>query len=144
MVSLFFIIALTVTIFFVNKYKKKGHKYCCGDGNEDGNMKELYAWIAIIAGVASIFLLVWVAALIITVGNGYTIDNKIAMYEKENASIEKNIDVTIRDYMDSELKSDTLVQKQIEVYVTNNDKIRQLKEKKIDLANAKWKLYFGR
>ena len=87
------------------------------------------------------------------------------MYEEENASIEESIDVTVRSYMDfeastygelkdkdainlvslfPELKSDTLVQKQIEVYVANNDKIKQLKEEKIDLSKSKWKLYFGR
>ena len=42
------------------------------------------------------------------------------------------------------LKSDTLVQKQIEVYVANNDKIKELKEEKIDLSKSKWKLYFGK
>ena len=43
-----------------------------------------------------------------------------------------------------ELKSDSLVQKQIEVYLANNAKIKELKEDEIDLSKAKWKLYFGR
>ena len=43
-----------------------------------------------------------------------------------------------------ELKADTLVQKQIEVYLSNNAKIKELKEEQINLSKAKWKLYFGR
>ena len=87
------------------------------------------------------------------------------MYEEENASIEESIDVTVRNYMDfeastygelkdkdainlvslfPELKSDSLVQKQIEVYLANNAKIKELKEDEIDLSKAKWNLYFGR
>ena len=42
-----------------------------------------------------------------------------------------------------ELKADTLVTKQIEVYIDNNKKIKNLKEKKINLSVKKWWLYFG-
>lgn len=157
MVSLFFIIFLAVTIFFVVKGIKKD-KSDNGDGG-------LSFGVAFIAGIVSMIFLSWVFVLIYKVGTGYTIDNKIAMYEEENASIEESIDVTVRSYMDfeastygelkdkdamdlislfPELKSDTLVQKQIEVYVANNDKIKELKEEKIDLSKSKWKLYFGR
>lgn len=160
MVSLFFIIFLAVTIFFVVKGIKK---YKSDNGDEDVGFGYFVA--AFIAGVVSVIFLIWVFILINRVGTGYTIDNKIAMYEEENASIEESIDVTVRSYMDfeastygelkdkdainlvslfPELKSDTLVQKQIEVYVANNDKIKQLKEEKIDLSKSKWKLYFGR
>lgn len=87
------------------------------------------------------------------------------MYEKENKSIENSIDITVKNYMHHEasaykevkdkdainlvalfpeLKSDTLVQKQIEVYLDNNDKLKELKEEKIDLSKAKWNLYFGK
>ena len=160
MVSLFFIIFLAVTIFFVVKSIKE---YKSDNGDEDVFFG--YFKVAVIAGIVSIIFLIWVFILICRVGTGYTIDNKIAMYEEENASIEKSIDVTVKSYMDfeastygelkdkdainlvslfPELKSDTLVQKQIEVYVANNDKIKQLKEEKIDLSKSKWKLYFGR
>lgn len=160
MVSLFFIIFLAVTIFFV----VKGIKEYESD-NGDENVYVGYFVVAVIAGIVSIIFLIWVFILINRVGTGYTIDNKIAMYEEENASIEESIDVTVKSYMDfeastygelkdkdainlvslfPELKSDTLVQKQIEVYVANNYKIKQLKEEKIDLSKSKWKLYFGR
>ena len=37
-----------------------------------------------------------------------------------------------------------LVQKQIEVYTTNNQKIKEFKEQKIDIVKDKWWLYFGK
>ena len=160
MVSLFFIILLALTVFFVVRCIKEEKSE---NGNE--NVSCGYFIVAIIAGIVSIIFLSWVFRLINEVGTGYTIDNKIAMYEEENASIEESIDVTVKSYMDfeastygelkdkdamnlvslfPELKSDTLVQKQIEVYVANNDKIKELKEEKIDLSKSKWKLYFGK
>jgi hypothetical protein len=42
-----------------------------------------------------------------------------------------------------ELKADELVKKQIEVYVANNEKIKELKEKKIMGNVYRWWLYFG-
>lgn len=155
MVSLFFIIFLALTVFFVVRCIKEANENVCFG----------YFIVAIIAGIVSIIFLIWVFILINRVGTGYTIDNKIAMYEEENASIEESINVTVKSYMDfeastygelkdkdainlvslfPELKSDTLVQKQIEVYVANNDKIKELKEEKIDLSKSKWKLYFGK
>lgn len=160
MVSLFFIIFLALTRFSVEICLKEYHR---DDGDED--VCGTYLVTTFIIGIVSIILFIWVLILINRVGTGYTIDYKIAMYEKENISIERSIDVAVRRYMDfesstygelkdkdaidlvylfPELKSDTLVQKQIDIYVANNEKIRQLEEKKIDLSKSKWKLYFGR
>lgn len=100
----------------------------------------------------------------ISVSNGKTIDEKIAMYQEENTKIEKQIDILVSNYMDyesdtygkfksessitlvsiyPELKSDKLVEEQISVYEGNNKKIRELKEDKINLKVKKWWLYFG-
>lgn len=43
-----------------------------------------------------------------------------------------------------ELKADTLVSKQIEIYTENNQKIKELKEKAINISNYKWWVYFGK
>ncbi len=94
------------------------------------------------------------------------IDRKIEMYQEENAKIEEDIDKIVKEYLKHEhdtfadlkaeessialvnlfpeLKSDTLVQQQLEIYVANNEKIRGLKEEKIDLTRKKWLLYFGK
>ena len=100
-----------------------------------------------------------------TVATAHTIDEKIQMYQQENESIEQSVGIAVRAYMDYEretysnfsnkdamnlvslypdLKSDQLVQKQIDIYVSNNNKIKELREDQIDLAKARWNLYFGR
>jgi hypothetical protein len=42
-----------------------------------------------------------------------------------------------------ELKSDTLVQNQMNIYVANNQKIKDLKEQQINYEVSKWWLYFN-
>lgn len=108
-----------------------------------------------------------IAAIVLCVGvkDGAVIDEKIAMYQKENTKIENQMDVLVSQYMKFEtdtygelknessitlvslypdLKSDELVKKQIDVYESNNKEIREMKEKKIDLKVLKWWLYFGK
>jgi hypothetical protein len=100
-----------------------------------------------------------------TVVDGRVADKKIKMYTEENNAIEKQIETVVNQYMEyenetlkefkgdssitlvtlyPELKSDELVKKQIETYQKNNEKIKELKEKKIEVSTAKWWLYFGK
>lgn len=99
------------------------------------------------------------------------IDKKIEMYEQENNNIQSSISEIVENYKDYEirtqeksleniksqnldimfvtqiypdLKSNELVEKQIEVYSGNNNKIKQLKEEKLNKQFAKWWLYFGK
>lgn len=93
------------------------------------------------------------------------IDKKIEMYQEENTNIENNIDVLVKNYMEHEkstlkefkaessitlvnlypeLKSNELVQQQLNIYVENNNKIKELKEHKLDYQISKWWLYFGK
>ena len=111
--------------------------------------------------IASLIVLV---ILIVCVTNLNVIDDKIAMYQEENTKIEEQIAEIVKQYQqyetdiftevspDSsitlvalypELKSDTLVQSQIDVYVKNNEKIKSLKENKISGSVYRWWLYFG-
>ena len=92
------------------------------------------------------------------------IDEKIEMYQEENANIEKQIDTIVQNYMNyesstfielkgndaitivslyPELQSDELVKSQIATYQANNNKLKELKELKIDSKVYKWWLYFG-
>lgn len=155
MVTLLFIISLLLTVFCL---KKSSTSLDEGTSNNYGVLGVLFC-------AAAMLLLFWGGTLINDVTAVFAIDDKITMYEEENASIEKSIDVAVRSYMDyeastygelkdkdainlvslyPELKSDTLVQEQINIYVANNDKIKQLKEEKINLSKVKWMLYFGR
>ena len=95
---------------------------------------------------------------------GRTLDDKIAMYEQENAAIEQSVDVLVKDYYRHEsdtyssltpenavlfasaypeLQSNELATKQLEIYVENNNKIKGLKEDQINLSKTRFWLYFG-
>ena len=108
-----------------------------------------------------------IAATIILITNVRSlnvIDDKIAMYESQNAKIEEQIAGVVERYMEyesgvftevssdsaitlvalyPELKSDALVESQIELYTENNRKITELMEKKINGSVTRWWLYFG-
>ena len=116
------------------------------------------AIIAIVAFIAFIVLCVKASGLRV-------LDQKIQMYEEENARIEAQISEAVTQYqayekeifvevapesavtlvaLYPELKADTLVQKQVEIYIKNNQTIKGLKEKQINGTVLKWWLYFGR
>lgn len=117
--------------------------------------------IGVAAGIVALIVTI---VLTICVSDLCVIDEKITMYQEENAKIEEQIAATVEKYMqyeadvfkevspDSsitmvalypELKSDTLVQSQIEVYINNNEKIKSLREGKIAGSVYRWWLYFG-
>lgn len=117
-----------------------------------------------IGTVVGIIALIVAISLTFCVADLAVIDDKIEMYQEENAKIEAQIATTVEKYQqyesniftevtpDSsitlvalypELKSDTLVQSQIEVYIQNNEKIKSLRESKINGSVYSWWLYFG-
>ena len=126
---------------------------------------EVVSGICGVAGAVG-FVIAFIAcvALCVSVSNLKVNDDKIAMYQEENVKIETQIAETVQQYQqyesdifksvtpDSaitlvalypELKADTLVQKQLEIYIENNDKIKELKESKISGSVSRWWLYFG-
>ena len=126
--------------------------------NEDGGfgiLGGLIGFIALIGIFVNIGFLVY----------GRTLDDKIAMYEQENAAIEQSVDVLVKDYYKHEsdtysslkpenavlfasaypeLQSNELATKQLEIYVENNNKIKGLKVDQINLSRNRFWLYFGR
>ena len=112
----------------------------------------------------SIVSFIALIALLATISGLKAVDAKIDMYQAENAQIENQITECIKEYQkyeteiftevapDSaialvslypELKADELVKKQIEIYVANNQKIKELKEEKIMGDVYRWWTYFG-
>ncbi len=95
----------------------------------------------------------------------FNIDKKIELYETENQIIETKIKETVRTYMKYEqetyknlienadlttllvaypdLNSNELVKSEIETYKENNNKLKGLKEEKINKSTMAWWLYFG-
>lgn len=97
----------------------------------------------------------------------FKIDEIITMYEEENTAIEQSVSTVVQTYMEHEsgifdkitqnnesmmmlaskypeLKSNTLVQEQINIYIENNNKIKELKEREITVSIWRWLLYFGK
>lgn len=97
--------------------------------------------------------------------SSYVIPSKIAMYEEENARIESQISSTVQHYMEyekdiiyqvsddesaielvslyPELSSDTLVSKEVDTYIKNNDAIKELRNAELNKPIWKFLLFFG-
>lgn len=113
-----------------------------------------------------IFLSALIAGIIlgIDVAQANVLNERIAMYEEENTRIEQQVADVVQQYQQYEtdiftevnpesamtlvalypdLKSDTLVQSQIELYTENNKIIRELKDRQIKANVQRWWLYFG-
>ena len=128
----------------------------------DNDIGEVFSGFGLfISVVALIGIIINIGILI----NGRTLDDKIAMYEQENAAIEQSVDVLVKDYYRHEsdthssltpenavlfasaypeLQSNELATKQLEIYVENNNKIKGLKVDQINLSRNRFWLYFGR
>lgn len=106
-----------------------------------------------------------ISITIIIIDYPRNINEKLNMYEEENQNIELKVKETVKVYMDyeqetyknlvetadltallikyPELNSNELVKHEIEIYKSNSDKIKELKEKQIDRSSYNWWLYFG-
>lgn len=114
--------------------------------------------------VVGFFALLGLIIVGVNVKSLSVIDDRIVMYEEENARIEQQIADVVEQYQKyetdifrevapenavtmvslyPELKSDSLVQAQIEVYTENNKMIRNLRDKQIKGNVYRWWLYFG-
>lgn len=114
--------------------------------------------------VVGFFALVGLIVVGVNVKSLSVIDDRIAMYEEENARIEQQIADVVEQYQKyetdifmevapesavtmvslyPELKSDSLVQAQIEVYTENNKTIKDLRDQQIKGNVYRWWLYFG-
>ena len=127
--------------------------------------EELFFGLSAIFGILSFISFVALILLAVNLSIGKTIDDRMLMYQEQNQKIEKDISVLVENYMNyesetfkecssdssitlvslyPELKSDSLVEQQCTLYITNNEKIIELKEQQINLKIIKWWLYFGK
>lgn len=127
----------------------------------DNDICYLISGIGAIVGFSALLGLIIVG---VNVKSLSVIDDRIVMYEEENARIEQQIADVVEQYQKyetdifrevapesavtmvslyPELKSDSLVQAQIEVYAENNKTIRDLRDKQIKGNVYRWWLYFG-
>ena len=124
-----------------------------------------------IAGASMTFIGIMFIAAVITlcvgivkINSAKKIDAKIEMYSTENAKIETQITEAVEKYLEHELNiydslqgediqtllvvypelnSNELVKKQIEIFVENNQQIKKLKNKKLNINTWKFVVYFG-
>ena len=126
--------------------------------------EDLAEGFGILGGLIGLIALIGIFVNIGFLVYGRTLDDKITMYEQENAAIEQSVDVLVKDYYKHEsdtysslkpenavlfasaypeLQSNELATKQLEIYVENNNKIKGLKEDQINLSRNRFWLYFG-
>jgi 3-mercaptopyruvate sulfurtransferase SseA len=128
-------------------------------------VEETFGGVTMFCGISgSVISFVTFILLLVSVSNLKVIDAKIEMYQDENLKIENQITECVKQYQQyeteiftevapesaitlvvlyPELKADTLVSKQIDVYLANNQKIKELKESKISGDVYRWWAYFG-
>lgn len=158
------VLALVGSIFFLFFGIKE--KNYCDEKHIYGCYEDIFLVSRILAIVFAVFL-VCTCFFAFNVFTSSTLDNKITMYEEENNKIEESITTAVEGYMNfeqetfenlkvddanalfsmvplyPELKSDELVKQQMQVYMDNSAKIKDLKEQKINIAKYRWLLYFG-
>ena len=125
----------------------------------------------LIGGILELCVVIGMIVAGVNISRLQVADSKIAMYEEENNKIQEQISSIVENYKDYEkntyteslknvdikntdvvvlaqlypdLKADGMVTKQMEIYTENNNKIKELKEQKLDYQVAKWWLYFGK
>lgn len=159
MFSLILVLAIILLIVSVKSMKKH-------DPPEwTWNTHSTFVVLTIVSVFTIFGMVITICCLAPEVATEAIYDEKIAMYQEENAKIEQDIDRVVTEYMQHEhdtfvdikaekssitlvtlvpeLKSDKLVQQQLDIYVSNNQAIKELKNQKINLTMLKWLLYFG-
>lgn len=133
----------------------------------DGSTNK-FGFLAVVPGVlGAVFAIifgVWTLWNIFTVASGFGIQEKIEIYEEQNAQIEQSIDAAVKAYCEHEqityvqmaddavalvaaaypeLASSELVKTQMEVWTSNSSELKDLKSDLVDFHRAQYFLYFG-
>lgn len=118
-----------------------------------------------IIGVAGCLVFgIWTIWNVMCVASGFSIEEKIEIYEEQNAQIEQSIDVAVKAYCEHEqityvqmsdgavalvaaaypeLASSELVKTQMEVWMSNSNELKELKSDLVGFHRAQYFLYFG-
>ena len=155
---LFIILAIGIVILATGifVYKKWGLRL----------YREDNGWIYCSLNTVGVIVILISLGFILGIGAAYSnrivIDQKIELYEQENKMIEDSITAAVNEYKDYEadifknmhtenailiaglypdLKTNTLIQKQIETYTANRQQIKELEEEKLDYVIYRWWLF---
>lgn len=124
-----------------------------------------YSYIGMLfGGLATLAVVIVMIVGGVIVSKDKTIDRKIAMYQEENIKIETQVTTTVEKYLEHEyqifdslqgediqtllvvypeINSNELVKRQVEIFVENNNKIKKLKEEKLNIEVWRFWVYFG-
>ena len=133
----------------------------------DGSTNK-FGFLAVVPGVlGAIFAIIfgiWTLWNIIVVASGFGIQEKIGIYEEQNAQIEQSIDAAVKAYCEHEqityvqmsdgavalvaaaypeLASSELVKTQMDIWTSNSKELKDLKSDLVDFHRAQYFLYFG-
>lgn len=133
----------------------------------DNSTRQL-ASFAVVPGILGVVLTIvfsiWTFWNLIVVASGFGIQDKIEIYEEQNAQIEQSIDAAVQAYCEHEqityiqmsdgavalvaaaypeLASSELVKTQMEVWTSNSSELKDMKSKLVDFHRAQYFLYFG-
>lgn len=147
------ILGMSIIVILICVFLSKDSKLC--------NFYDSLCFVSLISAVISVIAGVIVG---VDVTKASVLDARIAMYADENERIEQQVAEVVRQYQQYEtdiftevnpesaitlvalypdLKSDSLVQNQIELYTENNRAIKSLKDDNIKANVLRWWLYFG-
>lgn len=144
---------------YTNPRKAAKHRFAGGIYRRDTNL--------VFIGIGTcclVIVLIAAAFLGVEASSLRVIDDKIEMYQEENYRIEENVNTMVENYlayehdtiveagkdlnptlvfsMYPELKSNELVAKEIEIYTSNQEKLRELKASRFDNELSLWWLCF--
>lgn len=124
----------------------------------------IFAIPSIIGVAGCVIFGIWTIFNVFTVASGFGVEEKIKIYEEQNAQIEQSIDAAVKAYCEHEqityvqmsdgavalvaaaypeLASSELVKTQMEVWTSNSNELKDLKSKLVDFHRAQYFLYFG-
>ena len=132
--------------------------------NSNCKLCTLFAIPGIIGVAGCAIFGIWTIWNVICVSSGFGIQEKIEIYEDQNAQIEQSIDAAVKAYCEHEqitytqmsdgavalvaaaypeLASSELVKAQMAVWTSNSNELKDLKSKLVDFNKARYFLYFG-
>lgn len=132
--------------------------------NSNCKLYTIFAIPAVIGVAGCIVFGIWTIWNVMRVASGFSIEEKIGIYEEQNAQIEQSIDAAVKAYCEHEqityvqmsdgavalvaaaypeLASSELVKAQMEVWTSNSNELKELKSRLVDFHRAQYFLYFG-
>jgi hypothetical protein len=160
MLILLLLISIAILVIGTIRYLKVG-KLANDVFWDDFRPGQLLQILGVILIIVTLIATITVSIFVI---NGNIIQDRISLYETENAKIDSQICEIVEGYKTYEketfenisnksanvlvelypdLKSNELVQKQMEIYMSNKNKVVSLQEDLINQKPLRWWLYFG-